>query len=290
MSGWIKLEKALRDDPRVLRMASRLRNADVTMGDKSRAVVIGALAQLWCYADSHVREDDTLDLGPDELDELVGVPGFARLLPADWIEVIDETTVKLPNFHEHNGTQSRKKALNQKRQERHRMARRYASVTESSTSELPDQTKTKTKTKEKITTAAARPAVEFPRGTDEPESIPPEILDFKIAYPKRAGSQPWRRAVKAAKARRKEGHDWAEMIAGAKRYALYVAASGKEGTEYVMQAATFLGPDKHFTTPWSLPLQPAAKPAPLSALDRVRQATGVDFRNPPPQLREIEHG
>jgi hypothetical protein len=138
MSGWIKLEKALRDDPRVLRMASRLRNADVTLGDKARAIVMGALAQLWCYADTHVRQDDTLDLGPDELDDFVGVPGFARLLPLDWLEIIDESTVKLPNFHTHNGTESKKKALNQKRQERHR---RDTSVTPALTSALPDQTR-----------------------------------------------------------------------------------------------------------------------------------------------------
>lgn len=170
MSGWIKLEKALRDDPRVLRMASRLRNADVTLGERSRALVVGALAQLWCYADTHVRQDDTLDLGPDELDDLVGVPGFARLLPADWLEIIDDSTVKLPNFHAHNGTESKKKALNQKRQERHRTNMRDTSVTQALTTALPDQDQTKTKTK-------TRPRLKKEyRVSSKPSACSPEVL------------------------------------------------------------------------------------------------------------------
>jgi hypothetical protein len=241
MSGWIKLEKALRDDPRVLRMASRLRNADVTLGDRARAIVMGALAQLWCYADTHVRQDDTLDLGPDELDDFVGVPGFARLLPSDWLEIIDDSTVKLPNFHTHNGTESKKKALNQKRQERHR---RDTSVTPALTSALPDQTRPdQTKPDVRTTTVAPRPA----------KADPPEFIHIRSAYPKRGGSQPWPKALKAAQARIREGDTWTDLLDGVSRYAEFVRATGKEGTEYVLQAATFFGPDKRYLEPWAAP-------------------------------------
>ena len=47
------------------------------------------------------------------------------------------------------------------------------------------------------------------------------------------------------------------MIDGASRYTAYCADTGKTGTEYVMQAATFLGPDRHFLNEWDLPASKA---------------------------------
>lgn len=172
MSGWIKLEKDLRDDPRVIRMARELRNAGVTHERFTSAMhvtlVLGCLEVLWCYADTHIRQDDTLDLGVDEIDELVGLKGFCNLMPADWLEVLDANRVKLPDFHAHNGTEAKKKALGQKRQERKRNADALQEVTQTSrksvTSALPDQdqTKTYTKTKEEKNEMSAEPtAVEF---------------------------------------------------------------------------------------------------------------------------------
>lgn len=120
-----------------------------------------------------------------------------------------------------------------------------------------------------------RTSRKVPRGTSPDD--PGELLDFKVAYPARSGSQPWRRAVKAARARIAEGHTWAEMIAGATRYAAYAEAGGIEGTQFVMQAATFLGPDKQFLEPWDPP-KVVAPPARPSAVDQVRAATGEDLR------------
>lgn len=77
--------------------------------------------------------------------------------------------------------------------------------------------------------------------------------EFKSAYPPRAGDQGWRRAHKAARARQSEGHSPDEIIAGARRYAAFVEATGKRGTEYVKQACSFLGPDKPFLLPWTPP-------------------------------------
>lgn len=85
--------------------------------------------------------------------------------------------------------------------------------------------------------------------TNEPEWF----ADFKLAYPPRAGDQGWRRAHKAARARQSEGHTPEEIIAGARRYAAFVEATGKRGTEYVKQACSFLGPDKPFLLPWTPP-------------------------------------
>ena len=92
-----------------------------------------------------------------------------------------------------------------------------------------------------VTTArqAARPAGPF------------DLEAFKAVYPKRNGSQPWSRAVKAANARIKEGEPLDAMIEGAKRYAAHCETTGKTGTEFVMQAARFLGPDRHYLEPWA---------------------------------------
>jgi hypothetical protein len=97
-------------------------------------------------------------------------------------------------------------------------------------------------------TSAGKPPTRVSR-----ETQPDWLLDFKLAYPARAGDQGWRRAVKAANARLAEGHTVAEFIAGAKRYAAHCEALGKVGTEFVKQAATFLGPDKPFLESWSAP-------------------------------------
>jgi hypothetical protein len=160
MSGWIKFEKDLASDPRVLRMAKELgrcwffapadtcvdgvinaRNAEALPGV---TLVCGALARLWIYADSHAREDDTLDLGPLEIDELLGIPGFCAMMPPDWLVQVGENTVELPGFQAHNGVEAKKRALTQKRVERHRETKKHESVTPRNASSLPDQDQTKT--------------------------------------------------------------------------------------------------------------------------------------------------
>lgn len=108
-------------------------------------------------------------------------------------------------------------------------------------SQTQTQTHTQTKTQSKNPTAHSAPCDE------------PEFVDFKLVYPSRAGDQGWRRAHRAVRARLSDGYSWNEILEGTKRYAAFIAASGKEGTEYVKQAATFLGPDLHFLEPWTLP-------------------------------------
>ena len=106
----------------------------------------------------------------------------------------------------------------------------------------PDTDKTRLdKKKEKPSTAPSAP--------DEP----PEFTEFKSLYPKRSGSQPWKRALKAINARLRKGSTWHDILDGAKRYAVYCEATDRIGTEYVMQAATFCGPELHFLEPWKPP-------------------------------------
>ena len=78
---------------------------------------------------------------------------------------------------------------------------------------------------------------------------------FKAAYPKRAGSQPWLKAAAAATARMKEGCTFDSMVSGARRYAAFCEASEQLNTKFVMQASTFLGPERHFLEAWDPPTE-----------------------------------
>ncbi len=83
--------------------------------------------------------------------------------------------------------------------------------------------------------------------------VPAEFAEFKETYPERSGAQPWIRALKTIRARLKEGDQWNAILAGAGRYAVYCDTVDRTGTEYVMQAATFCGPDKHYLETWTPP-------------------------------------
>jgi uncharacterized protein YdaU (DUF1376 family) len=101
---------------------------------------------------------------------------------------------------------------------------------------------------------------------------------LKSIYPKRSGDQRWPTAEKHIRARLREGSTWTEILDGVRRYAEWVRAAGKEGTETVKQAATFVGTDRGFTEAFELPRgvngtgKQSYQPRP-SAVERVRLAT-----------------
>ncbi|EOH1345009.1 hypothetical protein [Citrobacter freundii] len=84
----------------------------------------------------------------------------------------------------------------------------------------------------------------------------PEFETTWQAYPKRAGGNSKAAAYKAWKARLKDGVKPEDMLAGVKRYAAYVKVTGNAGTQFVKQAATFFGPDRHFEEAWQTPSAP----------------------------------
>ena len=63
-----------------------------------------------------------------------------------------------------------------------------------------------------------------------------EFLEFWELYPRREGGNPRPDALKAWNARVREGVSPADLLDGAKRYARQVKTSGKEGSQFVMQA------------------------------------------------------
>jgi hypothetical protein len=162
MSGWIKFDKDMADDPRMIAAAMLIAKgyvmAEATPGGGidltgpalqlfARNALLGALLTLWKYADEHVRDDDTLPLTSMSIDALVGLRGFCSALPDCWLVELDDGTVKLPGYCSKNSLITKRKRAedNKARQARWRERRaksddgvngahnasvtRYASVT-----------------------------------------------------------------------------------------------------------------------------------------------------------------
>jgi hypothetical protein len=276
MSGWIKFDKDMADDPRLLEAASKLgkryviavRSAaggsDLSESDHlafACNAVTGALVTLWKYADVHIRDDDTLPVTRATLDAMVKIVGFFEVMPREWIDELDDGTVVLPGYCKKNSLIAKRKAAVKSNARvtafrARKKVRGNAHETHSSTrytpvSKVVDQDQDQDQDqdhKNKNCSAAKRTPTDIPRGTDAEW-----FLDFKLAMPERAGDHNWRGAQRAGNARIAEGHQPSEFIDGAKRYTEFCRLTGKLGTEYVKQASTFLGPGKPFLERWDPP-------------------------------------
>jgi len=79
-----------------------------------------------------------------------------------------------------------------------------------------------------------------PTGVQKVAAHSEEFERFRQAYPKRDGGHGWSKAIESFEAHRKAGVDPEDMIRGAESYAADRKRAGKAGTEFVMQAVTFL--------------------------------------------------
>ena len=75
---------------------------------------------------------------------------------------------------------------------------------------------------------------------------PPEFETLWSEYPQREGPNPKRDALKAYRARMREGVSPDDLIAGVLRYKSWLMRKGKVGTEFVQRASTFLGPGENW--------------------------------------------
>lgn len=141
--AWIKFDKDLIDDPRVLHAAEVLAERYTLSVEKAsgpgfavgsdlaeaetvtlmRNAVTGALVTLWVYADTHIRNGDELPISVTAVDRMVGIEGFCELVGEDWIRSDNYgTTVILPGYCEKNGLISKDKRnlANAERQRKYR--------------------------------------------------------------------------------------------------------------------------------------------------------------------------
>lgn len=107
------MEKELASDPRVYAMALQVCNGQPLQ--RGITLIIGALVRLWTLGDTHIDDEDVLPLSVELINQIVGIENFGQILPVNWFQVIDANHCKLPNFHIHNGTIAKERALNNQR-------------------------------------------------------------------------------------------------------------------------------------------------------------------------------
>lgn len=81
----------------------------------------------------------------------------------------------------------------------------------------------------------------------------PEFERLRSIYPKRDGDHRWHNAYQAYLARLKDGATHMEIEDGVLRYAKYCKRKGIDGTQFVKQAATFLGTNRCYLEAWTAP-------------------------------------
>lgn len=148
MAGdWIKMRVGLTTSPRVMRIAECLLDDSKFLGWSgfsfgvagypapseedvraerhaalrvTRYVTVTALLKFWGYANEHVKGEFIASIYPEDIDEIVGVPGFAAAISsAGWVVFNPNGGLSMPNFAEHN-TSAGERSSGAERQKRYR--------------------------------------------------------------------------------------------------------------------------------------------------------------------------
>lgn len=115
MGGYIRMDKDLEDDPRVLALADRIaqelkqlvelatdRDLESAIRGLSRNAALGALYRLWRYGDTHLGRHNRLKgalHGGARISEVTALPaGVLREFPVEWLRVHEDGTVELPDY------------------------------------------------------------------------------------------------------------------------------------------------------------------------------------------------
>ena len=108
MAGdWIKMNKSLPRDPRVVRISSALK------ADRLRTV--GGLLSAWCLFDEQTANGKLDGYTPELLDEIIGMTGLAdAMMSVGWLE-FDGESLQVPRFEEHNGQSAKRRAQDSSR-------------------------------------------------------------------------------------------------------------------------------------------------------------------------------
>jgi len=121
MGGYIKFDKDLHDDPRLLNVAAKLRaNLDVTCtgqpwGDAETIdliynALLGGMSLLWTYGDIHILTGDILPIPYTVLPKIMRLPlWIIDLVPREWIRDMGDGTVTLPMYCNKNNVTPRDK-------------------------------------------------------------------------------------------------------------------------------------------------------------------------------------
>lgn len=102
MGGYIRMDKDLEDDPRVLRLADLLAAESGIDRALARNAVIGGLYRLWRYGDTHLGRYNRFKSplhGAARIAEVTALPlEVLRQFPPEWFREHADGTVELPEY------------------------------------------------------------------------------------------------------------------------------------------------------------------------------------------------
>lgn len=119
MGGYIRMDKDLDDDPRVLALADRIAaelkqlievasDADLqtVIRDLAGNAALGSLFKLWRYGDTHLGRHNRLKgalHGAALISKVTALPaGVLRDFPGDWLRMHEDGSVELPDYSAKN--------------------------------------------------------------------------------------------------------------------------------------------------------------------------------------------
>lgn len=134
MSGdWIKMRGDLYSDPEVVR-AARLCKVD-------RDTIVGRLHRTWAWADKVTADGFVAGMNADDLNETLGIKGWAQALQAvGWLEVT-ESGLTFPRFDRHNGKSAKRRAsdTDRKAEKRRNVSPEYPQSVRIESGQIADQ-------------------------------------------------------------------------------------------------------------------------------------------------------
>jgi hypothetical protein len=143
VSRHIRIDKDLPEDKRTLALADeilaelrRLTGCNALPGNGSelgnalfaisRVAALGSVTRLWIHADTHVRENDVLDVGLPALSEVTALPlWLLQKFSDEWLRVTENGVTQLPAYIDKNALISREKRRTQARLRVRRWRRKH---------------------------------------------------------------------------------------------------------------------------------------------------------------------
>lgn len=248
MAGdWLKITHELPSKPEVLALSGQL--------GITRWEVVGRLHALWTWLDQHTEKGHAPNVTATTLcDSLFGDElgrQFADALQeVGWLAE-DDSGVWAPNFDRHISKTAKNRALASQRKQRSRTSHGEGHDTGQ---QLSREERDKGVTREEVEEEKKGEVHEQSSSANRQPEYPSDFEQLWAEKPERAGGNPKREAYQAYSARLKAGYTYEQMLEGLRRYAAYLEATGKLGTEFVQTVATFLGPKKlSFLEDWTPP-------------------------------------
>ncbi|EEQ12700.1 Uncharacterised protein [Yersinia frederiksenii] len=271
-SSWIKVEVITPDKPEIFQLAEIL-NIDPD-------TVLGKLIRVWVWADQQTidgnADGNAVSVTRIGIDRITFMTGFAdALITVGWLKH-DGGKIYFPDFDRHNGKGSKKRAVTSRRVTEFRDSKAKSNVkgnaggvTQQDQKALPEEEleeekelkdktllsygeKNATGPSENNFSSNREPEGQEAEAKNKRHEYSPEFEAAWLIYPRRPGSPDKHGAFKAWNARLRDGVTTDAMLEGVRRYAEFVKATGKAGTEFIKQAKTFFGPSKHFDDEWQV--------------------------------------